>query len=109
MSTHSARRAAPADSTSVPATACFSVHAAADCSVMPRVVQVFAKRGLLPSQLHSSLGGDDGDQLQIDVQVPDVDARTADLLAQSLRQIVMVECVLTSEKRPAEAGEARAA
>ena len=74
-----------------------------------RVVQVFAKRGLLPSQLHSSLGGDDGDQLQIDVQVPDVDARTADLLAQSLRQIVMVECVLTSEKRPAEAGEARAA
>ena len=33
--------------------ACFAVHAAADPSVMPRVLGVFAKRGLIPSQWHS--------------------------------------------------------
>ena len=34
-------------------TACFSVHAHADPGVMPRVLELFAKRGLVPSAWHS--------------------------------------------------------
>ena len=38
-------------------TACFSVQAVADPSVMPRVLELFAKRGLIPARWHSDLGG----------------------------------------------------
>ena len=82
-----------------PFTACFSVHAAADPSVMPRVIDVFARRGLVPSALYSTLCGTVEEELQIDVQVNGLDRGGAEKLAQSLRQLVCVGAVLTSEKR----------
>lgn len=88
-------------------TACYSVHAPADVSVMPRVLEVFTRRGLIPTVWHSTLVAGDPGEIQIDVQVADVDAPMAERLAQCLRQLVCVACVLTSEKRPAlAAGEA---
>jgi len=79
-------------------TACFSVHAAADPSVMPRILQVFAKRGLLPSQCHGTVCGPREEELQVDLQLKDTDRDTAWRLAVDLRALIAVECVLTSEK-----------
>src|ERR1700752_3672177 len=53
----------------VPATACFSVHARAEPGVMPRVLELFAKRGLVPSSWKSSTSGGDRSQLRIDIQM----------------------------------------
>lgn len=76
--------------------ACFSVHAATDPSVMPRVLEVFAKRGLVPSRWYSTLDGTRGEELHIDIQIADLEPGMGDRLAQSLRQLVCVETVLTS-------------
>lgn len=80
-------------------TACFSVHAPTDSSVMPRVLEVFTRRGLIPSVWHSVLCGGQNEEIQIDVQVTDVDEPLAERLAQCLRVLPCVGCVLTSEKR----------
>lgn len=66
---------------------------------MARVLEVFAKRGLVPSQWHSTLAGRHGEELQIDVQISGVDAVLARRLAETLRQVIVVRSVLTSEKR----------
>jgi acetolactate synthase small subunit len=77
-------------------TACFSVHAAAEPGVMPRVVELFAKRGLVPS---SWISRTTGHELTIDVQMRGLDAEAAQYIARCLRQIVTVDVVLVSEKR----------
>jgi acetolactate synthase regulatory subunit len=80
-------------------TACFSVEARAEPGVMPRVLEVFAKRGLVPSRWHSTLVGAAGDELHIDIQVEGMEQPLADYVARTLRQLADVEVVLTSEKR----------
>lgn len=77
-------------------TACFSVSARAEPGVMPRVVELFAKRGLVPTSWHSRVTGG---ELTIDLQMRGMDNATATYVAACLRQIVPVEVVLTSEKR----------
>ena len=83
---------------SQPFTACFSVHAPTDPSVMPRVIEVFARRGMGPSSLHSTVCGPSREQIQIDLQITDITNQQADMLAAALRQLVCVDCVLTSRK-----------
>jgi acetolactate synthase small subunit len=85
-------------STDPTATACFYVHAVAEPGVMPRVLNLFAKRGLIPAAWHSTLGGPRGDELHIDIQVADMATADAEYIARCLRQIAYVEAVLTSEK-----------
>lgn len=80
-------------------TQCFAVTAAAEPGAMPRVLEVFAKRGLVPSRWHSTLAGRAGDELMIDIQIAGVDAALAARLAEGLRQVVVVRAVLVSEKR----------
>lgn len=80
-------------------TACFSVQALALPGVMPRVLELFARRGLVPSQWHSVTAGAAGEELHIDIQVDGVDREQRRLLAAGLGQLVHVELVLTSEKR----------
>ena len=88
-------------------TACYSVHAPAEPSVMSRVLEVFVRRGLIPTVWHSTVLAGDPAEIQIDVQIADLDSAMAERLAQCLRQLVCVGCVLTSEKRVAQtAGEA---
>ncbi|MBL6945727.1 MAG: hypothetical protein ISR47_03720 [Rhodospirillales bacterium] len=84
-------------------TACYSVHAPSDPSVMPRVLEVFTRRGLIPSVWHSTLCGAQAEEIQIDVQVAGIEPRMAELVAQALRQLVCVGCVMTSEKRQSAA------
>jgi hypothetical protein len=40
---------------------CFSVHAEASPSALPRVVEVFALHGHVPSRCHARLDGADGE------------------------------------------------
>jgi hypothetical protein len=73
---------------------CFSVHARAEPGVMPRVVELFAKRGLVPQKWHSTAAGS---ALTIDVQMNGLGRDLADYIARCMRQIVGVEAVLTSD------------
>ena len=56
--------AAQADGDASPLSVCFSVQARAEPGVMPRVVELFAKRGLVPQRWHSAVSGE---ALTIDV------------------------------------------
>lgn len=91
--------AAPLRTRSVAPVACFSIQASAEPTVMPRVLELFAKRGLIPSRWHSDLGGRRQDELTIDFQVEGLDREKAELIAQAIRQFVSVGSVLTSEKQ----------
>jgi acetolactate synthase small subunit len=79
-------------------TACFSVHAHAEPGVMPRVLELFAKRGLVPSAWNSTTYGTDQAQLTIDIQMHGLGRDLMDYLAACLRQIAYVEVVLTTEQ-----------
>ncbi len=87
------RRVAPA-----PRVACFSVHAAAEPGIMPRVLELFAKRGLVPRRWISDVIGPGGWELSIDIQVEGLTPELTDYIARCLRQIYGVTTVLTSEK-----------
>ena len=63
---------------------------------MPRVLELFAKRGLVPCHWQSSTFGDDQSELSIDIQMRGLGCETADYIAACLRQIVFVKVVLTS-------------
>jgi len=81
-----------------PEATCFSVHAPADASVMPRVMEVFAKRSLVPSRWYSTLDGPGGEELHIDIQITGLEPGMSERLAKLLRQLVCVETVLTSHR-----------
>jgi acetolactate synthase small subunit len=88
--------------TTSPAVSCFSLVAAADPGVLARVIDTFAKRGLIPSQVYSTLVGPRSEDLHIDLQVCGIDAHLREVIAERLRQTVCVQIVLTSEKRRAQ-------
>src|ERR1700681_3943152 len=80
-------------------TARFSVHAHAEPGVMPRILELFAKRGLVPSAWHSTTSGTDEAELTIDILMRGVARDGTDYIAACLRQIADVEVVLISQKR----------
>lgn len=80
---------------------CFSVFAAPEACVMPRVLEFFAKRGLVPARFHGDVVDKAEDGLVIDVHVGNLAPETADHIAACLRELVYVERVLTAMKRPA--------
>jgi acetolactate synthase small subunit len=89
--------AAPhADGDYSPLCVCFSVQARAEPGVLPRVVELFAKRGLVPQKWHSTASGS---VLAIDVQIAGLGRDLSDYIARCMRQITGVESVLTSETR----------
>jgi acetolactate synthase small subunit len=87
---------AHADGDFSPHCVCFSVQARAEPGVMPRVVELFAKRGLVPQKWHSTAADE---ALTIDVQMAGLSRDLAGYIARCMRQITGVETVLTSETR----------
>lgn len=77
---------------------CFAIQAEAEPGVMPRVLELLAKRGLVPLRWHADRVGPGGAELSIDLQVTGLEAPVSDYIARCLRQIQGVETVLTSEK-----------
>lgn len=80
---------------------CFSVFAAPEPGVIPRVLELFAKRGLVPTRFHGDRIGDGSDGLVIDVHAAGLDADAAEHVAACLRRLVDVERVLVATKRSA--------
>ena len=73
---------------------CYSVEAHAEPSVMARVIEQFAKRGLLPSRCMAVLEGSNAEALVIDVQIAGLEPEVAEHIARSLGQLAYVERVL---------------
>ena len=85
---------AAVDADPAPLTVAFSLQARAEPGVMPRVVELFAKRGLVPQRWHSTVSGS---ALAIEVQMSGLGRDLADYIARCMRQIAGVEAVLTVE------------
>jgi acetolactate synthase small subunit len=72
----------------------FSLHTSAEPGVMPRVLELFAKRGLVPDRWHSVVARP-GMTLAIDIEVAGLERDTVEYVANCMRQIAGVELVLT--------------
>ena len=86
-----------------PYRACFAVRAAADPGSLPRILEIFAKRGLVPSSVQARLTNDTEPALSVDLQVSGMEPALVEIVAETLRQIWVVERVLTAEVLPARA------
>jgi hypothetical protein len=76
--------------------ACFSIHAEAEPWILPRLLELFAKRGIVPASWISRVTGS---EISVDIQVHGIDAELTGYIARCARQIVGVTLVLTSEKQ----------
>lgn len=77
---------------------CFSLRAMVDPGLLPRVIEIFAKNGLVPSRWHSDLLAPHEDELTIDIQVMGLAGERAEYLARCMNQIYGVHTVLISRK-----------
>ena len=75
---------------------CFSVLAAAEPGVLPRLLDQFAKRSLVPARWYSRVVAGAG--LEIDIQVAGLSPEEGDAIARCLRRLVDVETVLTDRR-----------
>jgi acetolactate synthase small subunit len=75
---------------------CFSVESDAQPGALPRLVEVFAVHGLVPTRLDATLGEED--ELLVDVQVKGVDPQTAAAIARRLERVVSVSSVLATPR-----------
>ena len=77
-------------------TFCLAVRAAADPGTLPRLLEVFAKRGLVPAKLFCVATG--SDELTVDLQIAGLEPDLGGVIANQLRSQVGIETVLTSVK-----------
>jgi hypothetical protein len=71
-------------------TFCYRLSARKGAGVAPRVIETFAKRGLVPQRFDCRAAAE---TLAIDVEIADLDAGTAQHIARTLANIVEVERV----------------
>jgi hypothetical protein len=84
--------AMPRQSTEI--TTSFHLSAAAEASVLPRVLDVFAKLTIIPNEFRAERQGDDS--ISVHIHVIGLDGSQSEHLAQTLRRIIGVETVLVS-------------
>ena len=75
----------------------FTVQAMADPGSLPRVLEVFAKRGLVPCYVQAVHPEPSGG-LAIDLHLADATTEDARLIAQELRRQFCVETVFTAQR-----------
>ncbi len=75
----------------------FTVRAARTPDVLPRVLELFAKRNLVPDRWTSLRVGEARDRLLFEIQMDSMELRLAGYIAACMRQIVHVESVVTDE------------
>jgi hypothetical protein len=80
---------------------CYSIQALPEVGIIARLLEVCAKRGLLPARLHSDFAPETG-EITIDMQLAGVDAAYGEQMARSMREVVGVREVLTAVKSAAE-------
>ena len=71
----------------------FTVQAAADPQVLPRVLEMFALRSVVPRRVHGRTVGQPRGSFRIDVETDALTAHDADRMAERLRTLVPVESV----------------
>lgn len=82
-----------ADRSECPAGAQFTVTAAVSPGVLPRVLELFAKRGLVPAECSARA---DGDRLLIDIRMAGMTPRLASYIGACMRQIHLIDRVLVT-------------
>jgi len=75
----------------------FSLRASADPGVLPRALELFAKRGLVPLSMRSELAAS-LDTLAVEIEVQGMGRRESDHVANCLRTIPMISQVMTSDR-----------
>jgi hypothetical protein len=80
---------------------CFSVRAVADPGMMSRLMELWAKRGLVPDRWHGVRDTASGAYVEIDIESAEIDHALAVQLAAVMRTMFGVSQVLLSEKRRA--------
>jgi hypothetical protein len=68
----------------------YDVQAAADAQILPRILNFFAQRDVLPTKVIASARGP---VLNVVVEVPAMDSARRELIAARMRQIVLVNDV----------------
>jgi len=71
----------------VPEYRVFAISADADPGTLPRILELFAKRGLVPDRINAERRGDG---LAIEIAVTDMDAELAAYIGRCLREIYVV-------------------
>ena len=79
-------------------THCFSLRADSQPGLLPRLIEVFARNGLVPSRWHSDLLGPHDEELSVDIQIRGLGQERAEYLARCMEQIYGVQSVLISRK-----------
>ncbi len=79
-------------------TYCFSVHTDAEPSALPRVMEVFARLGHVPTRCHVERASHAARELVIDAQFEELARGEAEHVARCLDRVVSVVQVLWSEK-----------
>jgi hypothetical protein len=74
--------------------ALFFVTAESDPGLLPRLIEPFAKLGLVPARAHASAEDGDGRVLSADLRVHGVERQTAHLIDKALRRVVGVRSVI---------------
>jgi hypothetical protein len=80
-------------------TACFSVSGEPSPGLVPRVLELFAKRGLVPDEIHARVA--DG-RLTIEIRANGLAPELAGYIGRCLRQTYLVERVLVSRDEPSD-------
>lgn len=75
---------------------CFSIDVEPNPGAMARVLEQFAKRGLVPTRWHSDVI--DAEAMQIDIQVVGLSSAVGQDIARGLRSIIGVHGVLTDSR-----------
>jgi len=75
---------------------CYSIHGHADPGLMLRLLELFAKRGVVPSAVHAIQTPEA--ELVVDLQVSGLPVMTGELIAESMRQIPLVTQVFFAER-----------
>lgn len=76
---------------------CFAVTAATDPGIMPRIMEQWAKRGLVPDRWHAVRSAS-GEDVQMDIESSDMDLALARQVSEAMRTIFGVSQVLMSKK-----------
>lgn len=69
--------------------------------MMPRLMELWAKRGLMPDRWHGVRETASGAYVEIDIESGEIDQALAARMAAAMREIFGVSQVLLSEKRRA--------
>jgi acetolactate synthase regulatory subunit len=81
-------------------TACFSVMAQAEPGTLPRILELFAKRGLVPDYVQATKNA--MGELSVEIRADGVDQPLAVYVGECLRAIFTVDQVYVSEWRRAD-------